>query len=124
AHDATRACSQLGLRLQVAGSELADEVPRHVERSAEEIADRFRRFSRWIVHPGPGVIVAIDKVGDEHSGDHAVGDALTGIAAGDKHPITAGAMADEGRVIDGVEDLSRPPVADRTELAEPSARPV
>src|SRR5205814_3053428 len=83
-----------------------------------------RRFSCWLVYPGPGVIVAVDKVGDEHSGDHAVGDALTGVAAGDKHPMTAGAMANEGRVIDRVEYLSRPPITDRTEFAEPFARPV
>ena len=82
-------------------------VREHGTRGLDEAAD-----AGGLVELGPGVAFAFDFVGDDARGEHAVREAVAGVAGDDEGVLGARVAANEGDVVDGLEDLAGPGVVD------------
>ncbi len=82
------------------------------------------REALGVVEGAPRVGDALDLVGDEAAGEHAVGEAVAGVAGDDVRVAFALVEADEADGVGGVEDLARPFVVDgaglRVAVADPA----
>ncbi len=100
----------LGVDLQVVLEHLGDA------------GDRGHPFR--VVEFAPWVVEVLDFVRDQSSGNDAVREAVAGVAGDDVYITIAGVLADERHVIDGLEDLARPLIVDRSRLGESRSDPI
>jgi hypothetical protein len=87
---------------------------------ADDAGQRFDDGSQTagVVERGPWVLLAGDLVGDESACGYAVGEAVAAVAGDDVGVLLALDLADEGYVVDRLEDLSAPIVVNGGCLGE------
>jgi hypothetical protein len=117
AHDGT---TDVIDRRDVAAAQPVGIRHRRVSGLCHECAQSAQSTSVGIEQIGTPRAASAHQLGDEHAGDRAVGEPLSGVAGDDIDMVDVGAAPDERQSISGLDDLPRPP---RDDLAGEREQP-
>ena len=101
---------------ELAGRNVLGEILDRGHVLGDEVLDGGTAHARRIVKLFPRAAASVMSARDEEARNHAVGDALTGIAGCHEDVLAAGIAADEAGVVDRVHDLARPAMRFAAEL--------
>jgi hypothetical protein len=96
--------------VEIAGQDVFGKVLQRRNVLADIVHDALHGLARGIVCRLPGARSADDQVLEKQPRQHAMGDALAGIAGRDEYAIASGIAADEPAMVDGAHYLARPAV--------------
>lgn len=82
------------------------------------------RHTLGVVKVGPGVLDAVDLVGQQPAGEHTVRQAIARVTGDDVNLVVTLVLADESHVVHGLEDLAGPLVVGASSLGEALTSPL